>query len=188
LIDNLYFAGPLNLDRSNKTANTVMGTTLSLTAGEFDALDALATKEGEPVPLDKLKNLWQQPEAAKTGMSHIINQVGEAGEGFMWIEATDDTFTFHSRWGHNWKAAPTFTFMPQPPITEPIAWHKRASKKIFAGTALLAASVALFIVLIQARPPATEDYQIIYDLPPPLADTPFDDLVESDYNCSTCDK
>jgi hypothetical protein len=164
-----------------------MGTNLSLTAAEFDALDTLVTHEGKPIPLETLKAFWQQPKATKMGLNHIINQVGETGEGFMWIEKTNDTLTFHSRWGHNWRTKTDFNYLPQIPISEPIAWHKKASKKIFAGTALLAASVALFVVLIQARPSApADDYQIIYDLPPPLADTPFDDLVESDYNCSTC--
>ncbi|MCL2386591.1 MAG: winged helix-turn-helix domain-containing protein [Defluviitaleaceae bacterium] len=168
----VYVAGPLNLNRDTKKACTVMGTNLALTNNEFDALYTLATHEGESITLEQLhKAVWGKDaahEATQMGLNHLVNQVGEAGEGFMWIEQHPKTgYTFHARWGHNWKDyAKPIAEMHYPPLVEPRRWHKKVSKTLISGTAILAASIALFAMLVQAR---TEPTIYIADEPVPLA-------------------
>lgn len=108
---NLYFVGPLNLDRQTKQANTVMGTELFLNANEFDALDMLAAQEDEPLTFEQLYNaVWGEGdnaynrEAAYEKMLDLAEQVDAAGKGFMWIEHCPQAgYTFRTNWGHNWQ-------------------------------------------------------------------------------------
>jgi hypothetical protein len=107
-----YFAGPLNLNRQIKQATTVMGVELKLNADEFDALDILAAREGEPLSFELLYSaVWEsgeyfcEVETAKLKFEKVIMQVEEVGSGFMWIEYKPETgYAFKTLWGHNWKA------------------------------------------------------------------------------------
>ena len=107
---NQYFVGPLNIDRRTKQATTAMGMKLSLSAGEFDALDILAEMEDTPLSFERLcselrdkGNGSSELETAKLMLDSLSRQVNEAGEGFMWIEYDPEKgYTFKTHWGHNW--------------------------------------------------------------------------------------
>ena len=105
-----YFVGPLNLNRQTKQATTVLGTSLLLDENEFDALDMLVYRESIPFSFDQLYSTICEAsdhpvsrDAAKTDLFHLIEQVGIAGHGFMWIEYSQDSeYTFHTRWAHQY--------------------------------------------------------------------------------------
>ena len=107
--ENRYFAGPLNLNRLKKEACTVMGTKFALSEKEFDALDMLVSREGEPVNVDLLfAAIWdtgddvKKHKAALMSMNYIISEINEVGEGFMRIEFDPAVgYTFLTRWGRN---------------------------------------------------------------------------------------
>jgi DNA-binding winged helix-turn-helix (wHTH) protein len=106
----LYCVGPLNIDRQTKLATTSMGAELLLSPDEFEALDILAAREGEPLTFEQLYRLvWGGTdsscniELARFRLNNLMVQVREAGEGFMWIEYVPERgYTFRTRWGHNW--------------------------------------------------------------------------------------
>jgi len=109
--ENRYFSGPLNLYREKKSADTVMGTELILDDKEFDALDMLVAREGEPITFEQIyEAVWDDPDyvdgrdAARAAMWNLIEQVSSAGKGFMRIEYTPEVgYTFRTHWGHNWQ-------------------------------------------------------------------------------------
>ena len=109
-LDCLYFAGPLNINRQTRKADTVMGTVLPLDEEEFAALDMLVAQEGEWFTFEHLyTTLWSAKDdaddrkAAQTRLDNLIKQVRIAGEGFMWIECKPEAgYRFRTRWGHNW--------------------------------------------------------------------------------------
>jgi len=110
-MEKRYFSGPLNLCREKKRADTVMGTELVLNEKEFDTLDMLVSREGEPVAFEQIyKAVWDDPanadgrDAARAAMWNLIEQVGSAGKGFMRIEYTPEAgYSFRTHWGHNWQ-------------------------------------------------------------------------------------
>ena len=72
-----------------------MGTKLYIDGNEFDALDLLATREGEFVTYEQLC-------AIKPVLKNLIEQVENAGLGFMWIEYKPESgYAFHTRWAGN---------------------------------------------------------------------------------------
>jgi len=109
-----YFIGPLNIDRRTRRADTVTGAVLALSEEEFDSLDALAAREGESLSFDYIyETVWINGSrsfdkaAAKSGLDHLARIVGEAGEGFMWIENDPESgYAFRTRWSHNWNGKP----------------------------------------------------------------------------------
>jgi len=105
-----YIAGPLNLDRTAKRADTTLGAELVLGEKEFDALDVLATSEGKTVALEELiKIVWKgsndhdiRADARET-LKNLAVKIRQAGEGFMWIEYSPGVgYTFRTKWGRSW--------------------------------------------------------------------------------------
>lgn len=194
-IDDYTFVGPLNFNRKEKTVTTVTRAQLSLTTKEFDALYLLATQEGEAVSFEALHGILQMPgahrAATEKSLKHIISQVNESAAGFVRVGGhTEIGYTLHARWGHNWKNTPAatttdFSHLHLPHLTEPKSWYKRARKTLYTGAAILAASAALFVILIQTAPgtepsaepsfvQAAEPVELvdIYDFEVPLAPLP----------------
>jgi DNA-binding response OmpR family regulator len=109
----LYVVGPLNIDRRTKQANTVLGAILPLDTAEFEALDMLAARAGEPLTFERLYTaVWAvgdgpcEREAARLSLNHLLRQVNEAGAGFMWMEYEPETgYTLNIRWGRDWRRA-----------------------------------------------------------------------------------
>ena len=104
-----YFVGPLNLNRQDKRATTVMGTELTLDADEFDALDMLAECEGDPLTFERLyETVWSEGDCSRDRsvalmrLENLIGKISEIGEGLMWIEYEPETgYSFRTRWEHN---------------------------------------------------------------------------------------
>ena len=95
---NILLIGPLNLDRQTKQATTSMGTKLYIDKNQFDALEILAEQEGRPVARERLQEVTPKIE-------HLIEQVENAGQGFMWIEFDQESgYTFRTMWAHNIKS------------------------------------------------------------------------------------
>ena len=153
--ENKYFSGPLNLYRETKSADTVMGTELTLDEKEFNALDMLVAREGEPITFEQLyEAVWEDPDyadgrdAARAAMWNLIEQVSSAGKGFMRIEYTPEVgYTFRTHWGHNWQAERVYdqiderldeyedTFKP-----ERERERERERRKVDVGSFILTAS------------------------------------------------
>ena len=156
-----YFSGPLNLCRRTKQADTVMGTELILSDAEFDMLDMLATREGEPVTFEQLYDaVWKTPDgadnhsAALKSLNNLIEQVRVAGESFMMIEYSPESgYTFKTHWGHNWqsrqvKEEPFEPFiLPSGEIIVPGVSQAR-DKRLVAGLLVGAGAAAVAVVLI----------------------------------------
>ena len=123
-----YTAGPLNLNRQMKQASTVMGTELSLSAREFNALEMLVRKEDEYLTFDELySSVWKRSvnpdniKDARISLDNLLTQVCANGEGFMWIEYEPEAgFRFKTHWGKNWDSS-VRTDMP------PIAFVQEAN-------------------------------------------------------------
>ena len=107
-----YFAGPLNLDRKTKQADTVIGTELVLDETEFDVLDALVAQEGESVAFERLyEDFWKSSDgadnraAARAALNGLMEKVSIAGKSFMGIEYSPEKgYKFYTHWGHNWSS------------------------------------------------------------------------------------
>ena len=105
-----YFVGPLNINRHKKQANTVLGVSLTLGESGFYALDMLAARENVPFTFDQLySTVWvagncqASRTAARMELDNLIEQVGAAGQGFMWIEHSPGSdYTFRTRWKRGW--------------------------------------------------------------------------------------
>jgi len=105
-LDNLLLIGPLILDRQTKQATTSLGAKLYIDRNEFDALELLATREGEPLSYEQLYSaVWGEDDSPNSRdapplkLEHLIQQVDSAGRGFMWIEHKPEVgYIFHTRW------------------------------------------------------------------------------------------
>lgn len=188
----IYSVGPLRLNRDTKRVSTVTGSELSLTENEFDALQALVADEGEPLSFEKLyEAAWQggNEDFAKSSLNHLIKQVGEAGEGFVWIEKhPQNGYTLFSKWSDNWKRETTiqiFSDIENTTIIEPRTWHNKISKTILSGMAILVASITLFAILIHGKP--TPENDTGNDEPVPLTSAPTqpceEDCEDEDCDC-----
>ena len=89
----------------------MMGISLILDEHEFDALDMLAARENRSLTFEQLyTNVWNagdysdSRDVARIKLEKLVDQVGEAGQGFMWIEYSPESgYTFRTWWAHNWK-------------------------------------------------------------------------------------
>jgi len=78
-----------------------MGIELSLEDKTFDALDILATREGETLTLKQLAtDIWDgDSDAAWLALTRLAEQVNSAGHGFMQIDYSETTgYTFKTQW------------------------------------------------------------------------------------------
>jgi len=109
--EDRYIAGPLNLDRTAKQADTIMGTQIKLEENDFEALDLLATNAGEYVSFDNLYEIaWGTSEDtaninhAKTSLHNLITQVNCLCRKFLHIEHHhDDNYKLTTHWGNTWR-------------------------------------------------------------------------------------
>ena len=106
---NFIIAGPLNLNKIQRQACTVMGSKLTLDHNEFDALFLLAANEDEHLTLQQIYEVsWGREDAgtieyASAALDKLINQVNDAGNDFMWIEKTPELgYKFKTRWGRRY--------------------------------------------------------------------------------------
>ena len=107
--NNQYFAGPLNMNRRTKQADTVMGTELDLDDYEFAVLDLLVVNENETLTFDELfEAVWRKednradPDTARFCLHNLISKVNSAGEGFMLIDRDKDCgYVFRTFWGQS---------------------------------------------------------------------------------------
>ena len=112
MLSDLCCAGPLNLNRKTKKADTVFQTELYLDDKEFDALLLLVEHEDDFLTFERLYDaVWDASDGldnrdvAAQDLGSLVRKVSEAGEGFMWIEFTTESgYCFRTRWGHNWKS------------------------------------------------------------------------------------
>jgi len=177
-----YFAGPLNLNRNTRQADTVMGTKLVLDADTCEALDMLVVREGEPLTFEQLyEAVWDKSdgvdnrEAALTAMNDLVGQIGSVGEGFMVIEVDlESIYTFRTRWGHNWqreiKPAPAHEHTIISPSAKP-GRVKGTIAALLAGVGVVAA-IAVLVLLRTIGTPAHEEFTIT-DSPLPMAEPGF---------------
>ena len=164
--DNIYCAGPLTLDRQKKQAHTVMGTDLSLGGKAFDALDMLAEREGDSLAFEELyQAVWGVDETAGRAAAHeamdgLVQQVGAAGQGFMWIEHEPEAgYTFRTRWAHNRQTwdKPASNFNEFKPIERKLERRSRpAAARLFA-TGIMAAVLIFAFAAPDLLPPANHD-------------------------------
>jgi hypothetical protein len=182
---NQFCVGPLNLNRQTKQAGTVMGTELSLDSNEFDALDMLAAQEGEPLAFELIYSaVWDtgdgscNRDTARVSLDKLIDQVDEAGEGFMKIEHKPETgYTFQTRWGHNWKKQHSFIDPNQKKMKLPLSKQRRYSRRK-AGALLVKMTIAAACVATIAFSPLFDEqspdtyYYFFDDIPVPLAAMP----------------
>jgi len=174
------FVGPLNLNRDIKQASTVMGAVFDIDASEFDALDMLASNEGQTMTFEWLYMMvWDKGDGrcnrseARLGISNLMEQVNKAGESFMWVDNhNEEAYTFMTRWGHNWqsggdtpKAADVREQSAKPQVR-----NKRKAGMLLAGVTTVAASVAVAFGLAPSR--SEQDIHYIFDAPVPLAAVP----------------
>jgi len=193
--NNQYFAGPLNLNRVSKQADTVMGTKLSLEADEFDALDFLASQEGSPISFEQLyKVVWASHYAdcnrdtARVIMDSLMKQVRLVGEGFMWIEYKPESgYSFRTLWGRSWqtgdKSSIIQAFSPAPAVKKTPRMSNVSRPEIFQrrlalamagmGMTVMAAAMVLTILLNGQAPELfpIEDVQV------PLASPGFEEVL-----------
>jgi hypothetical protein len=105
----IFIAGPLNINKSTRMANTVYGVDLDLGEKEFDALALLAAYEGEAVDIHTLHNVMfvEETDNIKESKNEVyqildalLDKVNRIGDGFMKIEKCEKTndFTFTTSW------------------------------------------------------------------------------------------
>jgi len=110
-MEDRYIAGPLNLNRTTKQADTAMGTQIKLNDRDFEALDLLATNVGEYVSFDKLYNAaWGASKEtsdishAKASLDNLVFQINTIGHKFMHIKCSHgDNYKLVTHWGSAWK-------------------------------------------------------------------------------------
>jgi len=152
--NHLFFVGPLNLNSNTKQADTVTGAELAISETEFDALDILAMREGETLSFDQLYNaVWRTEEGddcretARSELEHLIDEVREAGMGFMWIDYVPEKgYTFRTHWGHNWHSNGKTPVMPDRDNVTVMA--KSAHTVRFRALVAVAAGAAAVIVIV----------------------------------------
>ena len=135
-----------------------MGTQLNLNEREFDALDMLVSFDGEPLSFERLfEAVWGEgegslsPDEAQAEIDDLIDQVEEAGEGFMRIEFSPDAgYSFLTNWGHNWHSQilceDTFA-LPDGILTLPSA-PKKQDRRLIATLIVGALAAAAVVVLV----------------------------------------
>jgi len=104
VFDDFYVAGPLSLNLREKSVKTMTGAEISLEEKEFDALLALAEKEGEALTIEKLQNIWNDTNyiEATAAINSLSKKIYEAGLGFVWIERDAERgYSFKTRWGRS---------------------------------------------------------------------------------------
>jgi len=152
-----YIAGPLNLDREQKKASTVMGGNLGLDGNEFDALYMLATNEGKYLSYQQIANASKGIKS-ETAIKKLVEQINTAGDSFMWIEFEQGSgYMFKTSWGRNWSESKN-TNDSVNSITEKVnastekkgKSNKTSLKTFVSGAGALAAIIllALFTLLI----------------------------------------
>jgi len=139
-----------------------MGTQLILNEKEFDALDILVSREGDNLSFEQLyEAVWKNADdadkrgSASDALRRLIDQVAEAGEGFMRIDYTpSEGYSFKTHWGHNWQAErhqeDTF-FLPAGVLTLPAKKNKQSGKMVaalFCGLAAAAAAIVLIFASV----------------------------------------
>jgi len=185
-----YFSGPLNLFREAKQADTVMGTELTLSAAEFDALDMMVEREGEPVTFEQLYDaIWKTPDGvdnsaeARAALDRVIEQVSIAGESFMEIEFSPESgYTFQTHWGRNWQARQQQEdpfVLPSGEMVVPGVSQSRGKRVVaglVAGAVVTAAAIVLIITAVM-NDIATDTFVINEEIVPLAAreSTPDDD-------------
>jgi len=155
-----YFAGPLNLNRETRQADTVLGTELVLDANAFDVLDILASQEGESFTFEQLfETVWENPdtgdrEAALIILNNLIGQISFAGKGFMWIDhKPDNGYTFRTKWGHNkqmWQCPenPMYISYGQKPLPPIPIQRKQKNRPVATLVTLVGIAAALLGLVI----------------------------------------
>jgi len=153
-----YFAGPLNLCRRTKQADTVMGTQLTLNEKQFDALDMLVQREGQFLSFEQLYTaVWEEADGAdnrtvaRAEIKELSGQVSSAGEGFMRIDHVPAVgYSFRTRWGHNWQTEQhkeeTF-LLPEGAMSLPVKAEKRSGKVVVALFGGVAAAAAVIVMI-----------------------------------------
>ena len=110
-MENKYiFAGPLNLNKMQKEASTVMGSDIVLGQNDFDALYLLATNEDRHISFQQIYEAsWGRDKEtdcldyASKALENLIQQINRAGDDFMWIDYTSGLgYRFKTRWGRKW--------------------------------------------------------------------------------------
>jgi len=182
------FSGPLNLYKKTKHADTVMGTELILDDFQFDALEYLVAREGEPVTFEELYDaVWKETDgacdrdAARESIKHLLEQVRTAGEDYMKIDCSPEKgYTFKTNWGHNWRS--------RQPQNEPFVlrsgelimprttmiWGKNLIAGLLAGAGIAAAIVVFIFTTVISD--MTPDLQVIEDGRVPLV--AFDKVIQ----------
>jgi len=186
---NTYFAGPLNLNRSTKQADTVTGYKLSLNENEFNALDLLVSRAGEMLTFEQIyEAAWQKEdgsdnrEAARIGFEKLIKQVRKAGEGFMWIEYTPEFgYSFRTYWGHNWHTRNNKILPPVVKIPNARSQEKKTKRSLapILTAVCAAAAVFAFVITTYLYDP-NPGGQIIDEGQIPLAEPNLDEEEEPD--------
>jgi len=104
-----FFAGPLNLDKMTRQASTVIGGSIVLGEGDFEALYTLAKNEGEFLTFQQLfEASWGRVttnniETSLKALQNLVQQVNGINEDLMKIEhAPEQGYRFITHWGHNW--------------------------------------------------------------------------------------
>ena len=106
----MYFVGPLNIDRTTRQASTIMRVDITLGENDFEALDMLASGEGEYFTFEQLyEAAWGNYETTKSidyataALDSLVLQINNVGNNFMWIEHTRDKgYIFKTKWGRKW--------------------------------------------------------------------------------------
>ena len=185
-----FTAGPLNLNRYTKQANTIMGTELVLGENDFEALDLLVSNEGKYLSFQQLyEAAWSKSDytdsidTSYTALHNLIMQVNNAGERFMWIEKVPGTgYIFKTRWGQNWNEpidvnpySQQETTSNSPANTKIKQMRYRQTRNaLLTGAGVLVAALILVLILLYTTgvitPTATEPLYIdIEDPNIPLA-------------------
>ena len=149
-----YFVGPLNLNRATKQADTVMGRKLPLSDKEFEALDMLASHEGESLSFERLyKEVWNgrgKRETVLAALDNLINEVNLAGGEFMRAECNpEDGYRLTTRWGQaQWSKNPNSLENTKAVHAGNILAAPLRRKEVFKALMIgIAASAAAFVIL-----------------------------------------
>jgi len=163
--NDIYIAGPLNLNRATKQADTAMGTHIELKPKDFEALDLLATNLGKYISFDALYNAaWGTSKEtanfnyAKASLNTMIFQINTTGNKFMQIESDhDDNYKLVTHWGNSWKNRNS-TVQYETSISEyytdniqnTIGQRKEDRKRRFIYKTLLSGAGAIAVAVIVA--------------------------------------
>jgi len=187
------FAGPLNLNKMQRQASTVMGGDIVLGQNDFEALYMLATNEDAHLTFQQIYEAsWGKEEAtdsldyASSALENLILQVNQIGDEFMWIEHTPGLgYKFKTRWGRKWRGSDiTATNIPDniesfKTAENSIQEQRKPSRVLLMGTLIagagsLVAAVMLVLLLLYSTgvitpPEAAPLYIEVEDQSIPLA-------------------